>query len=126
MIQLAAIAIGGSLGALFRYLALTLFGQWFGSEFPFGTLFVNIIGSFFLGVVYTYFQIKIPIDASLQVALQVGLLGAFTTFSTFSLDALLLIQRGDLLKAVAYISLSVIICIFAVYIGMLVARQWFA
>lgn len=126
MIKLISIAVGGGLGALFRYLAVIQFSYWFGREFPYGTLFVNVTGSFLLGVVFIYFQTRLLASANLQVALQVGLLGAFTTFSTFSLETLNLLQRGDILKAVSYVSLSLLSCLLAVWLGTRLGQHLFA
>ena len=111
------IAIGGAFGACLRYFLSQLMLVWFGKSFPFGTLLVNIIGSLLIGLLYTlithgYFQI-VP----WKTFLGIGFLGALTTFSTFSMDTLLLAQQGDWFKAVLNVLLNVGICLFAVWLG---------
>ncbi|GIU34852.1 putative fluoride ion transporter CrcB [Shewanella hafniensis] len=90
--------------------------QVFGSSFPFGTLLVNVIGSFFMGVIYALGQMS-HISPELKALIAVGLLGALTTFSTFSNETLLLMQEGDWLKAILNVVLNLSLCLFMVYLG---------
>ncbi|WP_299794816.1 fluoride efflux transporter CrcB [uncultured Shewanella sp.] len=110
------VALGGSIGAVFRYLISILMLQLFGSAFPFGTLLVNVIGSFLMGIIYALGQIS-QVSPELKALVGVGLLGALTTFSTFSNETLLLIQGGAWLKAFFNIALNLSLCIFMVYLG---------
>ncbi|GAC15356.1 CrcB protein [Aliiglaciecola lipolytica E3] len=91
--------------------------QWFGKGFPFGTLLVNVVGSFLLGLVYALIehgQIEIVLW---RTAIGIGLLGAFTTFSTFSVDTLLLLQQGLWLKGILNIVLNITCCLTAAWLG---------
>ncbi|WP_394393028.1 fluoride efflux transporter CrcB [Shewanella woodyi] len=110
------VALGGSIGAVFRYLISIFMVQLFGSAFPFGTLLVNIIGSFLMGVIYALGQVS-EVSPEIKALVGVGLLGALTTFSTFSNETLLLIQSGAWLKAFLNITLNLCLCIFMVYLG---------
>ncbi|ACA86757.1 fluoride efflux transporter CrcB [Shewanella woodyi] len=110
------VALGGSIGAVFRYLISIFMVQLFGSAFPFGTLLVNIIGSFLMGVIYALGQVS-EVSPEIKALVGVGLLGALTTFSTFSNETLLLIQSGAWLKAFLNIALNLCLCIFMVYLG---------
>lgn len=116
MTNLLLVALGGSIGAVFRYLISIFMIQVFGSSFPFGTLLVNVIGSFFMGVIYALGQMS-HISPELKALIGVGLLGALTTFSTFSNETLLLMQEGDWLKAILNVVLNLSLCLFVVYLG---------
>jgi CrcB protein len=117
-----AIAIGGALGAVTRYWLSASVEHLNGSTFPLGTFSVNVFGSFLMGALFILFMEKAELIAAYRPLLAIGFLGAMTTFSTFSLDALLLFQQGHYNTALFYILSSVIICIFAVYFGMILAR----
>ncbi|MEP4889734.1 MAG: fluoride efflux transporter CrcB [Aliiglaciecola sp.] len=111
------IAAGGAVGACMRFFLSQMMLQWFGKGFPFGTLLVNVVGSFFLGLVYALIehgQIEIVVW---RTAIGIGLLGAFTTFSTFSVDTLLLLQQGLWLKGILNIVLNITCCLFAAWLG---------
>lgn len=116
MTNVLLVALGGSIGAVFRYLISIFMVQVFGSSFPFGTLVVNVIGSFFMGVIYALGQMS-HISPELKALIGVGLLGALTTFSTFSNETLLLLQEGDWLKAILNVVLNLSLCLFMVYLG---------
>ncbi|MBU14632.1 MAG: fluoride efflux transporter CrcB [Gammaproteobacteria bacterium] len=117
-----AIAIGGAFGAVIRYWLSTSMEHLNGSTFPVGTFSVNVFGSFLMGALFILFMEKAELIAAYRPLMAIGFLGAMTTFSTFSLDALLLFQQGHYNTALFYVLSSVIICIFAVYFGMLLAR----
>lgn len=111
------IAIGGAAGACLRFFLSQLMLQWFGKGFPFGTLLVNVIGSFCLGLVYALIeqgQIEIVLW---RTTIGIGFLGALTTFSTFSVDTLLLLQQGFWIKGVLNILLNLGCCLFAAWLG---------
>lgn len=118
MNNLFLVAIGGALGASLRYGANLLAMSFLGKEFPYATLAVNILGSFIMGLLFTAIEHGIIADQEYRALIGIGLLGAFTTFSTFSMDTLLLMQQGDWQKAVLNILLNVCICIFAAWLGM--------
>ncbi|WP_100641315.1 fluoride efflux transporter CrcB [Alteromonas facilis] len=107
------VAIGGAIGASLRYFVMLRAEDWFGKGMPFGTLAVNVIGSFLLGVFYALMHQNAPIDNAYRAFFAIGVLGAFTTFSTFSFDTVLLLQQGEWLKALANVGLNVFVCIIA-------------
>lgn len=116
MAALFGIMLGGALGASVRFSVAGLWLKDYSSDFPWGTLVVNLMGSFIFGVVYSWYQYR-SAEGLLSMALLVGFCGALTTFSSFAFDCLRLIERGATLMGVAYISLSVIGSIFALYAG---------
>jgi len=112
------VAIGGACGASLRFYISQLVLNWLGKGFPFATLMVNICGSFVMGLLYQLIEQEI-LDINIhRTLIGIGFLGAFTTFSTFSLDSLLLLQQGDVLKAAINILLNVSLCIGAAALGM--------
>jgi len=121
--QVIAIAAGGAAGALLRYWMSIGVHSLLGRGFPYGTLAVNVLGSLLMGVLYIFLVERMNLGAEWRAALLIGLLGAFTTFSTFSLETLNLFEQGEQLKAMMNIILSVILCLFATWVGMLAGRQ---
>lgn len=120
--QAIAIALGGALGALARYWATSAVTFWLGKDFPYGTLTVNVMGSLLIGFLSITLLERASIAPEWRGFLQVGLLGAFTTFSTFSLDTLQLLQQAAYLKALVNVFGSVLLCLLATYIGILLAK----
>ena len=121
-----AVAIGGALGALARYHSVGLFSRLFGAGFPFGTLFVNVLGSFLMGIVVQFFIARANVDPSMRAFIMAGLLGGFTTFSSFALDVSMLAERGALLLSGGYVVLSVVLSIAGLFFGIGLARIMFA
>lgn len=117
-----AIAIGGAFGAVARYWLSTLTETYNGSGFPMGTFVVNVLGSFVIGICFFVFAEKLHLVDQWRPIIVIGFLGAFTTFSTFSLDALLLFQQGHYNTALLYVLVSVFVCLFAAYGGMQLSR----
>ncbi|WP_289028724.1 fluoride efflux transporter CrcB [uncultured Paraglaciecola sp.] len=111
------IALGGATGACLRYFLTQLMFQWFGKGFPFGTLLVNIVGSFLLGFLYSLFEHGHLETTLLRTTIGIGFLGALTTFSTFSVDTIVLFQQGLWLKAALNITLNILCCLFAAWVG---------
>ncbi|MFQ3249760.1 MAG: CrcB protein [Glaciecola sp.] len=116
------VSIGGALGASMRYLIVQMSTNLLGKGFPFGILAVNVLGSFFLGMLYAFIQQDSGENSGLRALIAVGLLGAFTTFSTFSLDTVLLIQQGDLIKASLNVFFNVTVCLFSVWLALLIFK----
>jgi CrcB protein len=126
MNQLIAVALGGACGAVIRFLMSSGLYQWLGRDFPYGTLAVNVVGSFLIGLLTeALFLQRVVIALDYRAAILVGFIGAFTTFSTFSLETLYLIEQGSLNKAALNIAVSVLGCLFAVWIGLLCGRSLF-
>ena len=122
MITIIAIALGGAIGALFRYLLGNQISLILGTNFPFNILLINIIGSFFMGMAIESFNLSSVSNEPLQKFLTVGILGAFTTFSTFSLDALDLIMKNRISDAFLYTSASVLLANRFLFLGIQVVK----
>jgi len=122
MHTILAIALGGAVGAVGRYLAMSAVGHWLGHSFPWGTLAVNVLGSAAMGVLIEASALAWSPSPAVRALVVVGALGAFTTFSTFSLDAVFLIERGRFAAAAAYVAGSVVLCIAGLYAGLLATR----
>ncbi|MCY1127449.1 fluoride efflux transporter CrcB [Frigidibacter sp. RF13] len=117
---LVQVALGGALGASARYLTGTAALRLIGPGFPWATLLVNVVGSFLMGVLVIWFAQRDL--ARLQPLLMTGLLGGFTTFSAFSLDAVSLWQRGETSGAALYVGASVVLSLAALLAGIGAAR----
>ena len=117
-----AIAFGGALGAMSRFWIQTALQRCNGNSFPLGTFAVNVLGSFLIGVFFVVLVEKTQLSESWRPLIVVGFLGAMTTFSTFSLDALLLFEQGNYNIALLYIASSVALCLFAAFAGVQVTR----
>ena len=113
------IALGGAIGSVMRYGTVITAGKLLGNHLPYGTFIANILGSIIMGLFIGYFTKKDLMTSSeeLRAFLTVGLLGGYTTFSGYSLDAFNLWQQGNFTNLVAYILLSVIIAILGLYAG---------
>lgn len=116
-----AVFIGGGLGAVLRWLIGRASMAMFGTAFPWGTMAVNIIGSFLIGLSVGAFS-AFGTGQTMRLFLVTGFLGGFTTFSAFSLDALTLWERGQHGVAVAYVLTSVLLSLAAIVAGMLASR----
>jgi CrcB protein len=121
-----AIALGGAIGAVARFQSIGLLTRWLGLGFPYGTLFVNIIGSFVLGLFVEFLVAKLNNSPELRAFFAVGVLGAFTTFSSFALDVSVLSDRGNLLAAGAYVAVSVVLSIAGLFFGLWLMRSFLA
>lgn len=119
---LLAIAVGGAAGALLRHFASTGVYALAGVPFPLGTLFVNAFGSLAIGAFVEGSALVFEVPQAIRALIVTGLLGAFTTFSTFALDTASLAGRGETGLAVLYVALSVALCIGAFYAGMAAVR----
>ena len=117
MLNLIIIGLGGAVGAILRYILGNQISILFGTNFPFSILIINVIGSFFMGMAIESFNLFSVSNEPLQKFLTVGILGAFTTFSTFSLDALDLIMKNRISDAFLYISASVLLAIAFLFLG---------
>ncbi|WP_262966526.1 fluoride efflux transporter CrcB [Methylobacter psychrophilus] len=126
MNQIIAVALGGASGAVMRFLISSGLYQWLGRGFPYGTLVVNVLGSFLIGLLTEALILqRIPMTLEYRAAILVGFIGAFTTFSTFSLETIYLLEQGSLNKAALNVIVSLLGCLLAVWIGLLCGRTLF-
>ncbi|HEY1782069.1 MAG TPA: fluoride efflux transporter CrcB [Roseiarcus sp.] len=118
-----AIAIGGALGCWARYTQTSVVQAVFGRNFPFATLSINVIGSFLMGFLFILTLERLIVPPSVRVGVLTGVLGGYTTFSTFEMETLLLAENGEFLKAALYVILSVVIGFAAAFGGAYLARN---
>jgi fluoride exporter len=124
MNMILAIAAGGAIGSVLRHLCGKAALMIMGANFPYGTLFVNVTGSLVMGVFVGWFSYhNVAISQEWRAFLTVGILGGFTTFSAFSLDAILLYERGEAISAVSYVLLSLFLSLAAVVCGLYITRS---
>lgn len=126
MHNLLIIALGGALGAILRFGITDLMARVVGRAFPYGTLTVNVLGSLVMGCVFILVQQEVLSANSWRPFIMVGLLGALTTFSSFSLDSLLLIEQGEGVKAMLNVFLNVVCCMMVTYLGMQMTTSFLA
>ena len=119
-----ALALGGAFGAIARYWMSTGLNQLSQLLFPLGTFSVNVLGSFFIGGLYIYLSERPDLPEASRHLLITGFLGALTTFSTFSLETLLLIEQGHYNTALYNILSSVVFCLGSAYLGMSLAKAF--
>ena len=122
MNTILAVAIGGAAGSVARYFTQVWGGRLLGPDFPWGTITVNVLGSLIMGMLVALFALRWSADPAMRAFLTVGILGGYTTFSSFSLDTLVLVQRGELATATVYILASVILSLAAIFAGLHLAR----
>lgn len=119
--QYALVFLGGGAGAALRH-AANMAAARLGFAFPAGTLAVNVAGSFAMGVLVAFFALRTGIDQHVKLLLTTGLLGGFTTFSAFSLDAALMWERGAFANFAAYVLASVVLSVAGLFAGMAAVR----
>lgn len=124
--KILLIAAGGAVGAALRYGVAAPLQRPIGDAFPVGTLTVNVLGCFLIGLLATLFAGPIPLKEEHRLALLVGVLGGFTTFSAFALEALSLVQRGHPGRAAAYVVGTNLLCLAACWAGWRAASVWAA
>lgn len=121
--EILVVAIGGALGSVARLLLSRWIQMLLPHEnLPWGIIFVNVVGCFFIGVLYVYFQHHLLFNTLWRAGLIIGVLGGFTTFSSFSLDTIVLLQKGAVFLACSNVAISIVYCLSATMIGMWVAR----
>ncbi|EOV3463228.1 fluoride efflux transporter CrcB [Campylobacter coli] len=118
---LLIVGFGGFIGAILRMLSINLVNNFFPYSISFGTLFVNVLGSFIIGLLFSYAQNK-GLSPVIKSFISTGFLGAFTTFSTFSYENLLLLQSGNYFNFSLNILLNIILCLIAVWLGFIIFK----
>jgi len=126
MITVFWVALGGALGATGRYLVALGALRLFGPGFPWGTITVNVVGSLAMGVLAGLFAHRLQVSTDIRMFLMTGILGGFTTFSAFSLDVSVLLERKDYMMSALYIIGSVSLSVVALFIGLRLVRMLFA
>jgi fluoride exporter len=125
-VVMAAVAVGGAVGSVARYLIAGWIQSAAWQGFPFGIFVVNVSGGFVMGLLTELMALKFNVSLPVRAFLTIGVLGGYTTFSTFSLDSALLIQRGAIPSAVMYIVGSAVFSILALFAGLWIVRAVYA
>lgn len=123
MMHVIAIGVGGALGSVLRYWMSTWVHALAGRGFPYGTLVVNVLGCLAMGFLFVLLVERLSNDTVLRAGLLIGLLGGFTTFSSFSIETFNLIEDGAWLKAALNTAGSVALCVGGTWIGVILGRQ---
>lgn len=121
--QIMVVAFAGAIGCVLRFILAQNIQQYFTRSFPLGILVVNVLGCWLMGFLATLFLERFNVSANWRIAILVGFLGGFTTFSSFSIDTINLLQIGEYDKAFLYIFLSVCLCLLATWLGMVLGRN---
>ncbi|SMQ65511.1 camphor resistance protein CrcB [Devosia lucknowensis] len=123
MLGMVLVGAGGAIGAMARYAAGNVVGRFWSSSFPLATLLVNAVGSMAMGVTIGLLARFLPHwQTEIRLFVAVGILGGFTTFSSFSLDTIMMMERGEMGQAALYVGLSVVVCLAGLYLGLLITR----
>lgn len=123
MNQVLAIAAGGAVGSVLRFWMSTWVHSFAGRSFPYGTLTVNVLGCLAMGFLFVLFLDRLSDNNVLRAGILIGVLGGFTTFSSFSIETFNLIEQGAWLKAVANMTGSLLLCVGATWLGVILGRQ---
>jgi fluoride exporter len=119
-----AVALGGAIGSVARYLVGIGSGRLFGTDFPWGTLIINVTGSFLIGAFVALLATRWDLSQATRIFLTVGVCGGYTTFSTFSLDAYYLIERGQNWSSLVYMAASVLLSVAALIAALRLVRAF--
>jgi CrcB protein len=122
MLNALAVGCGGFIGATSRYLLSIFIARYNNSAFPISTLIINVLGSFLIGLLTELLKNLFPNNKKIQLFLTTGILGGFTTFSTFSLETINLYQNGNTIFAIANVILSIAFCLVGVLLGKMLAK----
>jgi len=126
MQMILAIALGGGLGSVARHYAIAAVSNHLGQTFPYGTLFVNVLGSFIIGVLMEIMALKWQVSLETRAFLVTGFLGGFTTFSAFSFDVLKLVDTDQYMTAALYVMASVGLSLLAIFLAVYIIRGAFS
>lgn len=116
------IAIGGAIGSVFRFLTTVLVSKFWSSHFPLATFMVNVIGCFLIGILMGFLTKNALDNSNLKYFLVTGFCGGFTTFSAFGIENVTLLQNNNTILAFAYMAVSILLSLFAVLLGLFVAK----
>lgn len=122
MAQVLAVFIGGGIGATLRYWLGGAVYKFLGTDFPYGTLLVNVVGCFFIGFFMSVFEDRFTVQPMLRLFLTIGILGGFTTFSTFSFETMALLRDGSYLRGTANVVYSILNGLGATWLGSIIGR----
>ena len=122
MTRLALICLGGAVGTGARYLLGGLVARWAGPDFPYGTLVINVLGSFLIGAVQQVGLTTLLIPETLRLVLAVGVMGGFTTYSSFSYETIRLMENGSWMAAGLYVGLTTALCLGGCAVGLSLGR----
>jgi fluoride exporter len=122
--QILLVAIGGAAGSVARHLVGFLSLRLFGPAFPFGTLIVNLVGAFVMGVFVELLARRFGASTDLRLLVATGILGGFTTFSSFALDTAVLWERGEAVSAFLYVAVTLVLGLAALFLGLGLARNF--
>ena len=118
-----AISVGGAFGCVARFYLEGLIPEIFGGGFPYATLTINVLGAFFMGFLFIETLERVAITPAVRTGVLTGVLGGFTTFSTFSMEVVLLVQQGEAARAALYVALSLAMGLGAAFAGAYIARN---
>jgi fluoride exporter len=118
------IGLGGAIGSVLRYAAAHWLYRSIGDGFPYGTLAVNVVGCFFIGLLMALLEDRFLVQPNLRLFVTVGILGGFTTFSTFSFETIALVRSGDMFLAATNVVLSVLLCLSGTWSGVLLGKYY--
>lgn len=122
MVNIVLVFLGGGIGAAARYWLSGIVYQKMNTDFPYGTFAVNAIGCLLIGILMTAMEERFLAQPSLRVFLTIGILGGFTTFSSFSFETIALLRDGEILYALVNIFTSIFVCLFGTWVGMQIGK----
>jgi len=120
--RLLLICVGGAVGTGARYLLGGLVARWLGADFPYGTLLINVLGSFLIGLIQQVGLSTLLIPDTLRLVLTIGVMGGFTTYSSFSYETLKLVETGSWVAATVYVTLTTALCLGCCAVGLSLGR----
>ncbi|MGV1869353.1 fluoride efflux transporter CrcB [Agrobacterium rosae] len=125
MLNIALVAIGGAIGSIARYLVGVWSVRLAGPNFPWGTLTVNVVGAFLIGLTVEVIARRFDASSEMRVFLVTGVIGGFTTWSSFTLDAVVLFERGEIGLSAVYLGASLLVSFAAIFAGLALGRALF-